>query len=130
MVGGKEKGAVKKKNSHGFPFPCRQGRLKGDKVLIEQACNHYTLHTGKSASPDDDEDFLHRITVNFLRHECSHYDHELDRLYGKVGHDDAYLLLSGRIFNEIAKQYDWLAQECHRQSKNRSDNIGYKQAMM
>ena len=62
MVGGKEKGAVKKKNSHGFPFPCRQGRLKGDNnststssiiINIESVGDTPTLPTTPTTAVED-----------------------------------------------------------------------------
>jgi hypothetical protein len=50
VVGGKEKGAVKKKNSHGFPFPCRQGRLKGDNWVskIYRILDFLALNVGRA----------------------------------------------------------------------------------
>ena len=38
-----------------------------------------------SASPENDSEFLDRITVNYLRHELTSYEAELAGLYGLIG---------------------------------------------
>jgi hypothetical protein len=92
--------------------------LMDDDVLIKYACNHHNIRAqhGQFVTPESDEDELHRITVNYLRHECSQYEIELEGLYGKVGRGDAYLELADRVFDEIEKQYEWLGPECRRPS--------------
>ena len=67
------------------------------------------------ASINSDRSFLHRITVNFLRHRCSPYETILDRISGKVGKQEAYALLNERIFKQIAGMYPELEEECDRQ---------------
>ena len=64
----------------------------------------------KRASPRDDPAFLNRIAVNYLRHECSHYEDELDDLFGKVGASPAYVLLRRRIMVAIKEAYPELAK--------------------
>ena len=67
------------------------------------------------ASINSDKEFLHRITVNFLRHRCSPYETILDRISGKVGKQEAYALLNQKIFQKIAEIFPELQDECDRQ---------------
>lgn len=86
--------------------------------LLIQACDSYNswnLCNDKFAQPTDSKDFLNRITVNFLRHECSAYESELYRLFGVVGKQEGYRLLKERVLEEIADVYPCLTGECHRQ---------------
>lgn len=43
------------------------------------------------------------------------YEEELERIFGKVGVNEAYLDLRSKIFDAIAEAYPDLADECHRQ---------------
>lgn len=71
--------------------------------------------TDKHATSDDSPEFLDRITVNFLRHECSEYERLLVRLFGSAGASEARSRLKSRILNEIAEVYPWLSGEADRQ---------------
>jgi hypothetical protein len=42
---------------------------------------------------------VRRWMVNYLRHCCTDYESQLNKLYGRVGHDDAYVRLRWRINN-------------------------------
>jgi len=59
--------------------------------------------------------FLHRITVNYLRHELTGYEAVLGSLRGLIGRAEASQLIRGRILAAIAEAYPWLAGECRRQ---------------
>ncbi len=64
----------------------------------------------KYATVDASDDFLNRISLNMLRHENEHYELELNKMFGKTGNDDAYILLKNKINDEIFKIYPFLNQ--------------------
>ena len=87
--------------------------------LIRKACNHYNRwHSFKQecnyeydhcmATPSSNEEFLKRITINYLRHQCTVYENELDKFYGKVGKQEAHDALKERINEAIKQKYEWL----------------------
>lgn len=93
--------------------------------LIRRACDSYNARragfdTRRSVDAPDantscDEDFLARICVNYLRHNLTRYDAHLSELFARVGQNEAYVLLKGRVLDAIATAYDWLAEECESQ---------------
>lgn len=86
--------------------------------LFKKACNAYNdFHWDdeKQADSTSDEEFLHRITVNYLRHEFSDYDAHLDNASGRVGVYVHHDILKHRTLDAIAKAYPWLLKECERQ---------------
>lgn len=62
------------------------------------------------ATVDSDEHFLNRISKNYLRHQCTKYETELGRIFGKVGVDEAYMKLKEKINGAIDEKYPFLAQ--------------------
>lgn len=56
-----------------------------------------------------------RHTVNYLRHECSHYDELLRQFFGQIGVLDAQRIIRRKVYDAIAKAYPYLADECERQ---------------
>ena len=95
--------------------------------LIRRACNSYNhfhrpiqrpweydidfqerLFSWNPASKDSDEEFLKRITINYLRHKCTCYDKELESFCKKVGKQDAHDVLQKRINEAIKQKYEWL----------------------
>lgn len=93
-------------------------------TLLRSAIESYNAHQkqlGKdnyastcSAWQDNDE-FLARICVNYLRHHCTPYHQHLDSLSGKVGTRDAYRTIKEEVLEAIAWAYPALADECTRQ---------------
>lgn len=89
-------------------------------TLVKHACRHYNdWHecdrngmTNLDFIPADpkhsDPEFLHRITINYLRHECTSYDDELEKLFGKTGVHEAHQILQRRINKEIRATYPQL----------------------
>jgi hypothetical protein len=59
----------------------------------------------------------------YLRHEMSDYEESLDRIAGKVGAGDAYLIVKGKVLDAIAAVYPHLALECMRQECVREDQF-------
>lgn len=86
--------------------------------LIEKAILHYNIihfESGKFACMSDDKEFLDRISVNFIRHEVSNYEEQLNFIFGKVGKNKAYALIKEKILRTIAEKYPWLSDECESQ---------------
>ena len=84
--------------------------------LVKMACRSYNewheydrngyYNVGFTpADIDSDSDFLHRITTNYLRHECTSYEQELYKLFGKTGVHEAHDILQRRINDEIRRIY-------------------------
>jgi len=61
-----------------------------------------------AASLDSDEKFLNRISTNYLRHQCTQYEDELEKMFGKVGVHEAHDALQSKINDEILKTYPML----------------------
>ena len=85
--------------------------------LIQRACNHYNRWNEwklfeyadyNRATPSSNESFLKRITINYLRHHCTHYDDELQKFLKKVGKQEAHDILQQRINDAIIQKYEWL----------------------
>jgi hypothetical protein len=103
--------------------------------LISKAVSHYNSRQSdfalsrreidyRIASVGDDEYFLNRLCVNYLRHCCSNYDSVLARFLGRVGTGEAYTIVKRRVLLMIGEVYTWLAEECEIQS----NSIGYRQS--
>lgn len=101
--------------------------------LIERACESYNSHKldlliergydYTPATPESDEAFLDRITVNYLRHNLTSYERKLARQYCKVGVRQSYVMISRRIFTAISSVYPELADECERQLRTRESEF-------
>lgn len=96
--------------------------------LIAKACAHYNAFTPgreddycKPARLDSDDGFLNRIAVNFLRHRMTPYERHLARTYGKVGADEAYVVIKTKVLHAIATAYPFLAGECNRQVQDAAE---------
>lgn len=63
----------------------------------------------------DDQEFVDRTCVNYIRHELTDYDHHLAEVAGKIGGQAAVSEIRSRIFNAIADAYPECEHECHRQ---------------
>lgn len=104
-------------------LPKPEFELKDQSKLIILACEHYNDlwsfrdEFDKSASPNDDVNFINRITVNYLRHVCSDYEEYLFDSRGKVGAHEARILIKLFILKSIGDFYPWLKQECNNQAK-------------
>lgn len=92
-----------------------------EETLIKNACDHYNDlwdsrgRDDKRASPSNDERFLNRIAVNYLRHELTTYENELERMFGKVGAAEGRSLLKEKILYLISEAYLVLWSECMEQ---------------
>lgn len=77
------------------------------KELEAKAIDSYELHNAMSVDRPSQE-FLERVQVNYLRHECSNYE-ELLRGAG------AHSLIKNKVLMEIARAYPHLANEAYSQ---------------
>jgi hypothetical protein len=84
--------------------------------IFKDACDNYNDWNEEFIEKNNVEtSFLHRITVNYIRHNLTNYEEELDELFGQIGKDDGYYLLKNRILNKIKELYPFLQEECDRQ---------------
>jgi hypothetical protein len=100
-------------------------KYKPVEVVIQDAIRSYNSfhedlliergHNYTDASPSSNTEFLNRITVNHIRHNLSYYDEKLERLFGKVGKMEAYIILNKKIYAKIGDMHPALAAECKRQ---------------
>lgn len=96
------------------------------KVLVRQACAHYNNYNktiGRQASPKDADEFIFRITVNYLRHESTSYEYELERMAGHEAEREAHDALKEKILDAIAAAYPWIRKECAAQKQKIRDDI-------
>lgn len=78
--------------------------------------DHYFDPVGVTGASDE---FYQRIEVNYLRHEGTRYDSELERYIGKTGVADAVDMVREHVYGLIATEYPHLAGECERQLADR-----------
>lgn len=82
--------------------------------LIELACDHYNtrqLDIGKSErflSQHSDPQTLARICENYIRHQMTRYDYELEKMRGKTGKDRAYYIIRDKVNQAISEKYDFI----------------------
>ena len=57
------------------------------------------------ATPQSDEKFIARICMNYLRHNCTRYDKELEKMFGKTGRAEGHDIIQNRINQEICRIY-------------------------
>ena len=69
----------------------------------------------------DQEAFIARICVNYLRHELTSYEAHLAKVAGKVGASEAYLKIKEKVLDAIGEVYPWLLDECFRQQQRMCD---------
>lgn len=75
----------------------------------------------RTVDKDAPLEFIQRIEVNFLRHEGTMYDEELEEYAGSTGVREAVDMVRERVYDLIAKEYPFLKKECERQLQQRRD---------
>lgn len=95
--------------------------LDVDEVIASAIADYNSFHANDAhgnahATPNDDEAFLQRITVNYLRHLVGPYEKALIDIVGKTGKRAAYAAIKSNVLCAIARQYPYLKSECDRQS--------------
>lgn len=86
--------------------------------LIRKACSAYNQRNAHKqyneesfwtpADENSDWHFLNRICTNYLRHQCTRYETELEKIFGKVGNEEAYTRLKKKVNEAILKAYNFL----------------------
>jgi hypothetical protein len=76
--------------------------------LERNAIYHYQQYHDTIICGPIDEDFINRISTNYIRHECTKYDRIIDSLYGSVGKQKAYDIIKEKINQEIRKKHNWI----------------------
>lgn len=92
-------------------------------TIIKKAIHSYNDWNRESenyASKSSDEIFLERITVNYIRHNMTQYDKNLEHVAGKTGSFIAVKLIREKIYSAISSEYPSLAEECNRQLERRN----------
>lgn len=74
------------------------------------------------------DEFYTRIEVNYLRHQGTKYDAELDTYIGATGVRDAVDMVREHVYGLIAAEYPHLKDECAQQLDNRRDMDAQRQA--
>ncbi len=101
------------------------------KKLFRKACQHHNHQKNQmqysfpSIYADfipanlkySDENFLFRISVNYLRHQLTRYENELKKIVGKTGASEGYIEIKRKVLDAIAQAYPDLAEECQRQQE-------------
>jgi hypothetical protein len=94
-------------------------------VLIARACEHYNSRKS-SRHPDaswrSEPEFLHRICVNYLRHELTSYHEGLQAVGGRAGDQRALAALRAQFLSAIAAAYQCCAR-CEEAKSRRSDFV-------
>jgi hypothetical protein len=101
------------------------------KKLTNKACEHYNRRRrgdDDPATPSSALAFLERITVNYLRHELTSYEDDLERVFGQVGVRQAYAVINAKVYDAIAAAYPHLAEECARQQARKAQEAGMREA--
>lgn len=70
--------------------------------------------------------FFDRIEVNFLRHEGTTYDDELEEYFNKTGVGQAVDMVRERVYELIATSYPHLREECGRQLEQRRNQAAFR----
>lgn len=91
--------------------------VMSEKTLLDEAVEHYNewqdykgryeriIYGDNKTGYFADTEFLNRISVNYLRHECTEYEEQLYELSGKVGIQEAHDILKERINQAIFEVY-------------------------
>lgn len=101
-----------------------------EETLRERAVAHYNnMQESRAYEYDYDFDpvgvqgapdgFYQRIEVNYLRHQGTKYDSELDAYIGATGVRDAVGMVREHVYGLIAAEYPHLKDECARQLDDR-----------
>ena len=93
-----------------------------EKLERDALRSYNDLHSERSDSflwvkrSEVDDDFIARITVNYIRHQLTEYDSVIEIPRQHVGVNEARCLIKGKVLDSIAVAYPYLAGECVDQS--------------
>ncbi len=80
------------------------------KELIQLAIKDYEDYNCTTVFYKD-EDFIARITLNYIRHKCTKYDRVLNQLKGSVGIQETYEIIKEKVNGAIKDKYAFLKDE-------------------
>lgn len=103
-------------------MPISVKEVKNVRQCAIKSYNNHALNRGSEsyASALDDQEFLDRITVNFIRHELTQYDQAILDAAGKAGVQKAIFRIRQRVYAAIAQAYPALSDQCQAQLQSRS----------
>lgn len=81
--------------------------------LYKKACQHYndlwaSRGKDKYATVNESKEFLNRISHNYLRHELSNYEELIGESFGKIGADEARVIIREHIQKAIFEMFPYL----------------------
>ena len=91
--------------------------------LQNRAIDHYNQHwcgAQKHARASDRPEFLERLTVNYLRHACSHYENWLEDMKHAPGAKQARVIVRHKITYAIVTAFPHLEEAALKQQWGRS----------
>lgn len=91
--------------------------------LVDFAVKHYQSRNEYSHVDTNNREFLDRICVNYLRHCCSSYEWQLEKIFGKVGVSQLYVIVKTKVLEEIRKNYPHLSGEVDNQILRLTNNL-------
>lgn len=100
--------------------------VKNPEARAIESYNQRQIDIGRyenaNASKNSDPAFLRRITVNYIRHELTEYDANLDSTFGQIGTDAANARIRNRVLLAIAEAYPALREEALNQMWRHAQN--------
>lgn len=119
QLAARERALAKKKEAVAVASAVELRIVPEDWAVVQQkALEHYNGRLRRNQSPATlrtAPSRLNRLTVNYLRHQQTSYEEQLQQFKGVVGVGEAYLVVRNRILDLIAATYPPLAAECDRQ---------------
>lgn len=105
----KTKKTFQKVQNINIKFP----KFKSKELLIKTAITHYEnlwsqRGDDRHVTTDAPEDFIKRITLNFLRHSCTNYDELINEIQGCTGINYAISDLHNKIITAAKNKHQWL----------------------
>lgn len=88
-------------------------------AIEEKRALHRKNYVPEQITSRRTDKFFHRIAVNYLRHDGTDYDHDLDKYFNMIGVNTAKDMIRDRTYQVIAENYPYLSDECDRQLEHR-----------
>jgi hypothetical protein len=92
-------------------YPIKLPNIPREKLMKDAYDSWYWYKYDDDYEYDDEvisseNDFIHRITINYVRHDLTKYEELLEEIKGKVGIGEAYECLKHRIIEAIENKYN------------------------
>ena len=89
--------------------------LRKDTLRAKQFWYNISPNRYEYNAYDADEDTVKRWMVNYVRHNLTTYDRELEEMAGKIGIRGVYIELHNAVLNKISENYPELKEACQYQ---------------